>query len=138
MLAVLLSIPVSVGLLIWILRMKQFDPFPRFTFVKLLIAGVISVFLSSIVSTNGEGHGALAGVLKQLQADVLICGGIGMGARMALEEAGIDLFPGVYGRCDDVIKAYLDETLSYDPDASCHHHDHEEGHDCHHEGGCCH
>jgi hypothetical protein len=21
---------------------------------------------------------------------------------------------------------------------SCHHHDHEEGHDCHHEGGCRH
>ena len=53
MLAVLLSVPVSVGLLIWILRMKQFDPFPRFTFVKLLIAGVISVFLSSIVSIIG-------------------------------------------------------------------------------------
>jgi len=53
MLAVLLSVPVSVGLLIWILRMKQFDPFPRFTFVKLLIVGVISVFLSSVVSIIG-------------------------------------------------------------------------------------
>ena len=33
---------------------------------------------SEIVSTNGQGHGALAGVLKELGADALICGGIGV------------------------------------------------------------
>ena len=42
-----------------------------------------------IVDTNGSGHGALAGFLQATQADALICGGIGMGAQMALADAGI-------------------------------------------------
>ncbi len=91
-----------------------------------------------LVSSNGEGHGALAGILKQLDVDTLICGGIGMGARMALEELGIDLLAGTDGKIDEVITAYLNNTLTFDPDPTCHHHDHEEDHDCHHGGGCCH
>ena len=39
------------------------------------------VTASEVVSTNGSGHGALAGVLKTLKVDVLICGGIGGGAQ---------------------------------------------------------
>lgn len=89
-----------------------------------------------IISTNGEGHGMLAGVLKEAQTDLLICGGIGAGARMALEEAGIGLIPGTQGTADEVVNAYLNDTLKYDPDETCHHHDHEENHDCHHEEGC--
>src|SRR5699024_8024941 len=38
---------------------------------------------SEVVGTNGQGHGALAGVLQQLHADVLVCGGIGGGAQAA-------------------------------------------------------
>ena len=34
---------------------------------------------SYVEETNGSGHGALAGMLKELGVDVLICGGIGMG-----------------------------------------------------------
>ena len=83
----------------------------------------------------------LAGVLKEAQADLLICGGIGMGARMALEEVGIDLIPGTQGIADDVVNAYLDQSLAFDPDTVCHQHDHEEDHDCghdhcHHEHSC--
>ena len=50
-----------------------------------------------IIESDGPGHGYLAGVLKEAQADLLICGGIGMGARNALAEAGIELFAGVSG-----------------------------------------
>ena len=35
---------------------------------------------SQIIDTNGTGHGALAGLLANINADVLICGGIGGGA----------------------------------------------------------
>ena len=55
------------------------------------------VISSAVVDTNGSGHGALAGVLSALKADVLICGGIGGGARMALDAAGIRLCGGVSG-----------------------------------------
>ena len=38
---------------------------------------------SQVVNTNGQGHGALAGLLAQNNVDVLICGGIGPGAQNA-------------------------------------------------------
>lgn len=38
------------------------------------------VVSSVTLPTNGTGHGALAALLAQMKADVLICGGIGGGA----------------------------------------------------------
>ena len=35
-----------------------------------------TVASSQVVDTNGSGHGALAGFLKDRQVDALICGGI--------------------------------------------------------------
>lgn len=49
----------------------------------------------------GNGHGALTGFLKAYAVDALICGGIGAGARLALEEAGIRLYPGAAGSADE-------------------------------------
>ena len=54
------------------------------------------VFSSQVVSAVGSGHGALAGFLRQYGVDVLICGGIGGGARTALSDAGIQLYPGAF------------------------------------------
>ena len=90
------------------------------------------VVKSYVEDTNGSGHGALAGMLKNLGVDVLICGGIGMGAKVALIEADIKLFGGVSGGCDEAVEAYLANTLLYNPDVKCDHHDHEhgEGHTC--------
>ena len=91
---------------------------------------------SHIVDTNGQGHGALAGFLTDLQVDTLICGGIGAGAQNALAEAGIQLYGGVSGSADDAVKALAAGTLSYNPDVQCSHHgnhEHEEGHSCSHE-----
>lgn len=85
---------------------------------------------SEIVGTNGSGHGALAGLLSDMGVDVLICGGIGMGAQDALSAAGIKLYGGVSGSADAAVKALLDGDLSYDPDVHCDHHDHGEGHSC--------
>ena len=48
-----------------------------------------SIVKSEVVDSDGFGHGALAGFLKQLGTDTLICGGIGGGAQNALAEAGI-------------------------------------------------
>ena len=78
-----------------------------------------------VIDTNGQGHGALAGLLKTLGADVLICGGIGGGAQMALADAGIKLYGGVRGDCDAAVEAYLANNLGYNPNVKCDHHDHE-------------
>ena len=76
-----------------------------------------------VVGTDGQGHGALANVLNGLDADVLICGGIGGGARTALAEAGITLYGGAQGDADEAVKAFIAGNLSFDPDAHCDHHD---------------
>jgi predicted Fe-Mo cluster-binding NifX family protein len=100
-----------------------------------------TIVREQIVDTNGSGHGALAGFLKAAQVDALICGGIGMGAQMALAEAGITLYGGVTGSADAAARALASGSLQYDPEAVCDHH-HGEGHDCGHHGeegtGCGH
>ena len=120
---------------------------------KLYDAEDGKIVREQIVDTNGSGHGALAGFLKAAQADALICGGIGMGARNALAEAGIQLYGGVTGSADAAAQALAQGNLQFDPDAKCDHHGHHhgedhdcghhghhhsEGHDCGHHGGCGH
>lgn len=86
---------------------------------------------AEVVAAPANGHGALAGFLASLGADALICGGIGMGARVALAEAGITVYGGVEGSADKAVAAFLSGALAYDPDAACSHHGHgEEGHSC--------
>ena len=71
------------------------------------------------------------------QVETLICGGIGGGARTALAQAGIELYPGASGNADEAVDALLKGNLAYDPDTMCNHH-HEGGeHSCHGHGGSC-
>ena len=97
-----------------------------------------TVISARVIDTNGSGHGALAGFLKDNGVDVLICGGIGGGAQNALTEAGIKFFGGVTGSADGAVVAFISNSLKYNPDVHCDHHDHEhgdEGHTCG-EHGC--
>lgn len=93
---------------------------------------------SKVVDTNGQGHGALAGFLLENKVDVLICGGIGGGAQMALAQAGIQLFGGVQGSADAAVEALLNRELDYNPDVKCEHHGegHDHDHDHDHEHSC--
>lgn len=86
---------------------------------------------TQIVDTEGSGHGALAGILSELNVDTLICGGIGAGAQTALAEAGIQLYGGVSGSVDETVEALLAGNLDFNPDVHCDHHGHHgEGHNC--------
>ena len=109
--------------------------FGRTEFFKIYDVEDGEIVYSKVIDTNGNGHGALAGFLRAAEVEVLICGGIGMGARNFLSEVGIKLLPGVTGKADEVIKDYIEGHLDYDPDTECHHHDHEGGHNCH-SGNC--
>ncbi|MBR3020356.1 MAG: DUF134 domain-containing protein [Clostridia bacterium] len=80
-----------------------------------------------VVGSNGNGHGALAGFLQAVKVDALICGGIGMGAQMALADAGIRLYAGVQGSADEAARNLAEGTLEYDPEARCDHHEHHHG-----------
>lgn len=100
---------------------------------------------SQVVDTNGQGHGALAGFLQAQGVQVLICGGIGGGARQALAQAGIAVYAGAAGSTDAAVEQLLQGTLPQNGDVTCnHHHEEGEGHDCgshgtsHSCGGHCH
>ena len=85
------------------------------------------VVSADVVDTNGSGHGALAGMLRILGVDTLICGGIGGGAQTALKDAGIALYGGVSGDADTAVEENLAGTLMFNPNVKCSHHDHEHG-----------
>ena len=87
------------------------------------------IVASQVVDTNGSGHGALAGVLSALNADVLICGGIGGGAQMALAQAGIKLYAGVSRNTDVAVAAFLNNKMDFNTDVRCNQHDHHHGED---------
>lgn len=93
------------------------------------------VTVATTVNTNGSGHGALADILKKLQVDTLICGGIGGGAKTALAEAKIKLFGGVSGNADKAVEALLANNLAFDLNATCDHHGEHHGDTCG-EHGC--
>ena len=109
---------------------QHFGHTEKFKVYKVECGRILS---SEVIDTNGQGHGALAGLLKVIGTDILICGGIGGGAQMALAEAGIKLYGGVSGSCDAAVEAFLANDLGYNPDVKCDHHDHEHsegGHSC--------
>ena len=108
-----------------------FQHFGRTSEFKLYDVADGKIINEQVVGTNGAGHGALAGFLKSVQADVLICGGIGGGAQMAMQEAGITLYGGNTGSADEAVQAFLAQKLVQNDNPTCdHHHEHGIGHIC--------
>ena len=110
-----------------------FQHFGHTQFFKLYDAEGGAVVNSLVIAAPEQGHDALAGFLAELRANALICGGIGGGARAALEDVGVILYGGVAGDADTAVNAFLAGTLGYDPDVHCHHHDASEAHACAHD-----
>lgn len=94
---------------------------------KIYEAAEGKVVSARVVETGGSGHGALAGFLRGLGVDTLICGGIGGGAQTALAQAGIRLYGGVSGSADEAAAALAAGQLTFDPNVHCTHHEHEHG-----------
>lgn len=117
---------------------EVFQHFGRTESFKIYEVEDNKVVSSEVISSNGTGHGALAGLLAEQGVNVLICGGIGGGAQTALTEAGIDLCAGAQGNADEVVETYLKGELE-SSGVNCDHHHHEEGHSCgsHEEGHSC-
>ena len=113
---------------------QVFQHFGHTEYFKVYEVEEGKVVSAEVVDTNGSGHGALAGVLAELNVDTLICGGIGGGARNALASVGIQIYGGVSGDADAAVAALLSDSLNFDPNAKCSHHG--EDHHHHHEGAC--
>ena len=59
---------------------KVFQHFGKTESFKIYEVEDNQIVSSEVISSNGSGHGALAGLLAEQGIDVLICGGIGGGA----------------------------------------------------------
>ena len=114
---------------------QVFQHFGHSEYFKIYEVEDGKIVKSEVYDTNGQGHGALAGFLKNYSVNVLICGGIGGGARTALAQQGIELYPGVSGSADEAVKALIEGNLLYDPDTVCNHHGEGHEHTCG-EHGC--
>ena len=93
-----------------------------------------------IIDADGYGHCALAGFLKASKVDALICGGIGTGAQMALQDVDISFYGGVKGSADEAAQKFVEGKLEFDPEVRCDHHDNH-GEKCghrHDKKECCH
>ncbi|MGF6906362.1 DUF134 domain-containing protein [Fusobacterium sp. PH5-44] len=111
-----------------------FQHFGKTEFFKIYKTQGENIISEQIINTNGNGHGALASFLKEYNVEILICGGIGSGAKNTLAENNIKIYPGAIGNADKQVKAFLEGNLDYNPDTTCNHH-HDENHSCsdHHE-----
>ena len=117
-----------------------FPHFGRSPYLAIYLIGENKqIIRKSIVSLEGSGHMGIALILHDLDVDVLICGGIGLGAVNTLKEIGIEVYPGNEGNADEIVTKFLNGLLlkNDNPTCSCHeHHDHEhecsdgEGHSC--------
>ena len=108
-----------------------FQHFGHTAYFKLYEIADNAIVSTQVLPTGGSGHGALADFLAAQGVQILICGGIGGGAQLALANAGIRLYGGVRGNADAAVNALLAGELGYDPNVRCDHHDHEHGHSGH-------
>ena len=67
---------------------QVFQHFGHSEFFKIYEVGDEKIQKAEVYDTNGQGHGALADFLHGYAVDALICGGIGGGARNALDAKG--------------------------------------------------
>lgn len=88
-----------------------------------------TVISSEVTGTEGHAHEALADFLKAKGVEVLICGGMGPGAQNALAQAGIEVFSGAEGSCDEAVEKYLKGELT-STGVNCDHHHEEQAEGC--------
>ncbi len=113
---------------------QHFGKTEAFKYYETDNSGNITGF--EIKSNDGQGHGALADILRNNGVDVLICGGIGEGAQNALAEKGIEIYAGNTGSADSAVIAFLSGKMEKKAVKCDHHeHGHGEGHTCG-EHGC--
>jgi len=106
---------------------QHFGSCPLFTLIEIESNKIVK---RQLIDASGSGHSALAGFLQSNDVNLLICGGIGVGARNALAAANIALISGSKGDIDTAITAYLAGTLKDQPAGMCNHHHEGANHQC--------
>lgn len=98
---------------------QVFQHFGKTKQFKIYEAKDDEILSSQVIDTEDSGHEALAGFLQEKGVNVLICGGIGMGARNALAETNIQLFAGASGDADEQAFSFINGNLHFEAVPSC-------------------
>lgn len=116
-----------------------FQHFGHTKFFKLYNSNGSHIEKTALLGTEGSGHGALANLLASQNVDVLICGGMGEGAKEKLAKANIVVYGGITGNADNAVANFLAGKLPHNTHALCGHpHSHgDEKNGGHHCGGHC-
>lgn len=99
---------------------QVFQHFGRTQQFKVYEVQDSKIISSQVVGCDGASHCGVGNVLQQIGADMLICGGMGMGARNMLANMGIKVLSGITGDADIVVEAYLRGEICTDPEAGVH------------------
>ena len=116
---------------------EVFQHFGKTEAFKVYEAEDGKVVSAEVIGTDGNGHEALADFLAAKGVSVVICGGLGEGALIALANAGIEVMSGASGDADAAVEAFLKGEL-VSGGVNCDHHDEEEEHHCGGDCGGCH
>jgi len=79
-----------------------------------------------------HNHEGLAGLMRSENVNVVITGGIGAKALIALEESGLKVISGASGSIEEVVSSFVRGELDASKVAACCNHHGEHGHGCHH------
>ncbi len=90
------------------------------------------VINQSILQNPGHSPGVLPPFLHQQGVHVVIAGGMGQRARDLFAENNIHTITGLTGTVDQILGAYLSNTLQA-TNETCSHEGHDDEHDCQHE-----
>ena len=88
---------------------QRFGHTPQFKFYD--VDGGKIIIEQVVLAPAKKGHTVLAGFLKRMSVDVLICDRIGEGGQQALKAAGIGLYPGIRGNADHAVAALVTGNL---------------------------
>lgn len=70
--------------------------------------------VSLVIKADCCGYGALVALLKEMKAEVLVCGQIASGTRLAVAQAGITLYANIEGDADAAVESLLAGLLRHD------------------------
>lgn len=105
-----------------------FQHFGKTEYFKIYEIKDNKIINSYVIDNNNISHCALIDYLKELNIDILICGGLGYGAVSKLSELNIKLYAGVSGSADKAVDDLLENKLDFDNSHTC---EEEHLHTCH-------
>ena len=85
--------------------------------MKIVVPYDNEVISSRLVLADPMGHQALGKQIVNMNADVVICGGLGKPMLEILKSGNLEVCSGVSMEADKAVEEYLHGTLNYSKDA---------------------